>query len=627
MTVPAQDTRVTYTASGSSDTFAYPFLIQSNADLLVYVDDVEQTLTTDYTVTGVGTETGGNVVFTSAPAASSSVVIMRDMAYERTGYDYQNAGNFSAETINADLDALAMQIQQLAEKIRRAPLLSVATVLAGLAFPSPGAGQYIRWNNSGTALETAASVVDSGLFIQSGADAIERYMTAKAGDIVDGRDFGVVGNGVADDTLAIQATLNAAPANSTVYFTGVSIISDTITPPRDNVRIVGRARWVAAAATNFEYMFFGTGRTGVVVEHIEFDANKSNRSSGQTVRFMCAGFQTSTDCGFENVTARGARGYGGISAVGLVLSGCTRGYVENCKLIDCGDSSYDADGVFTSGTQNTISNSRAHNCTDTAFVIENSDFSIISGCSSYNCAAGAAVTVAGSDNRTGNAIAGLTVRNWDAPSTGGIQIGNLSGAGNLYDTSISGVVMYANTGAGYGSGAAIWVRKVGTGEAQGVEINGVEINGATYGVRVDDGDNVTVRGTIKGVSSAAVYFAGGIDHAVKSSHLQGGDYGVLTANASECDAFGNTIRGQAIGGITALNTSTVNNWMNSFKSITGVRVSKDAGATINSMGHIATQPVLTSNVLTNGVAGTLAKKIEVYDHNAASQGYLYLYDT
>ena len=265
--------------------------------------------------------------------------------------------------------------------------------------------------------------------------------------------------------------------------------------------------------------------------------------------------------------------------------------------------------------------------TDTAFVIENSDFSIISGCSSYNCAAGAAITVAGSDNRTGNAIAGLTVRNWDAPSTGGIQIGNLSGAGNLYDTSISGVIMYADTGAGYGSGAAIWVRKVGTGEAQGVEINGIEINGAAYGVRVDDGDNVTVRGTIKGVSSASVYFANGIDHAVKSSHLQGGDYGVLTANAAECDAFGNTIKGQTVGGITALNTSVINNMMNTFKSVTGSRVTKDVGATINSMGHIATQPVLTSNVLTNGVAGTLAKKVEVYDHNAASQGFLYLYTT
>lgn len=159
MTVPAQDTRVTYTASGSSDTFAYPFRILSSADLLVYVDDVLQTLTTDYTVTGVDEEDGGNVVFVDNPAADSAVVIMRDMDYGRTAFDYQTSGSFRAETINRDLDSLALQIQQLAEKISRAPLLSVATVLAGLAFPSPGAGQYIRWNDAGTALQTAAQPV------------------------------------------------------------------------------------------------------------------------------------------------------------------------------------------------------------------------------------------------------------------------------------------------------------------------------------------------------------------------------------------------------------------------------------------------------------------------------------
>jgi len=465
----------------------------------------------------------------------------------------------------------------------------------------------------------------SQLTVIATGSAYARTLADRFADVINVSNYADLVSG-GDWAAAITAAMADCPANGIVWLDGSRTIGSTLTIPADNITIMGPAKLTAKASTNFEYMLYGTGRTNCRVVNVQLDANKSNRSSGQNVRFMGAGFVSSTDCGFESVTARNARGYGGVSAVGLVLSSCTRGFVDNCTLIDCGDSSYDADGVFTSGTQNTIANSRAYNCTDTAFVIENSDYSVISGCSSYDCAAAAAITVAGNDDRRGNTVNCLVARNWDAASTGGIQIGTLSGTGNLYDTSVNDVTMYANTGSGYGSGAAIWVRKVGTGEAQGVDITGVVINGADYGIRVDDGDNVTVSSaTIKNVSSASVYFVTGVDHSVRSSHLQGGDYGVLAANAAEVDVIGNTIRGQTVGGLTALNTSTINNFMNSFKSITGTRITKDAGATVNSMGHISTQPVLTANILTSAVAGTLAKKIEVYDHNAASQGFMYLY--
>ena len=321
MTVPAQDTRVTYTASGSSDTFAYPFRILSSADLLVYVDDVLQTLTTDYTVTGVDAEDGGNVVFTADPDADATVVIMRNMDYGRTEFDYQVSGSFRAETINRDLDSLALQIQQLAEKISRAPLLSVATVLAGLAFPSPGAGQYIRWNNDGTALEAVSSTVSSGTFLASGAGAIEREANAKMGDTIDGRDYGVVGNGIADDTAAITAALAATPEYGTLRLSGVCVISDTITIPRDNITITGTAKLVAKAGTSFEYMMLATSKNKVCYARLEFDANQANRVSVQAHRFMGAGFIGCIDSEIINCKARNTLGYGGIPAVGLFAAG------------------------------------------------------------------------------------------------------------------------------------------------------------------------------------------------------------------------------------------------------------------------------------------------------------------
>lgn len=474
-------------------------------------------------------------------------------------------------------------------------------------------------------VNSPASDAASVSFTQSGAGSVARNVADVLKERIRAKDKGAVPG--TDATTALQNALNSLQPYQVLDLGGVYQISATLTIPVDNICIVN-GRLIAAAGTSFEYMIYGVGRSNVKIIDIELDANKANRAGAQNVRFMGGIFVSSTDCGFVRTTARGCRGYGGISAVGLGLSATTRCFVDNCTLVDNGDVGYDSDGVFTSGVQNLIFGSRAYNCTDTAFVIENSDYSVISACESYDCSSPAAVTLAGNDNHKGNVISGITARNWKAPSTGGIQIGCLSGTGNLYDTSVSGVVMNADTGSGYGSGAAVWVRKVGSGKAIGVDLGNLSVNGATYGVRVDDGDNVCLSGaTIKGVTSASAYFAAGVDHAVKSSHLQGGDYGILTANAAECDAFGNTIKGQSIGGIVALNNSVINNWMNSFKSITGVRVSKDAGAIINSMTHIGTQPVLTSNVLTNGVAGTLAKKVEVYDHNGASQGFLYLYAT
>lgn len=207
MTVPSQNTRVTYTASGSSDTFAYPFRILSSADLLVYIDDVLQTLTTDYSVTGVDAEDGGNVVFTSNPAAASVVVIMRDMDYGRTAFDYQNAGDFKALTVNRDFDSLAMQIQQLANLIARAPLLSVATTIASLAFPDPVAGGFIQWNSLGTALQAVATQFDGELVTSVGTSTprsqAERFLQLGAAE-----DEGAIGDGINDDYSALQAQLN-----------------------------------------------------------------------------------------------------------------------------------------------------------------------------------------------------------------------------------------------------------------------------------------------------------------------------------------------------------------------------------------------------------------------------------
>lgn len=153
MPVPAYPGPNTSTGNGVTTVFPYSFRILAEADLRVSVDDVVKTLTTHYTISGVGDASGGNVTFLTAPANGADVVIERSRAYTRTT-DYQRNGSFDEQTVDADFDAAIMLIQQLREITRRIPQLAAGTTLLDLALPSPGAGEYLRWNAGGTALET-----------------------------------------------------------------------------------------------------------------------------------------------------------------------------------------------------------------------------------------------------------------------------------------------------------------------------------------------------------------------------------------------------------------------------------------------------------------------------------------
>ena len=201
-----------YIADGTQRAFAYPFPIFASEDMQVHLDAALQT--GGYTVSGSGMTAGGTVTFDLAPDEGVQVTLLRRLPYERVT-DFLESGALPARSLNDEYDYLTACVQQLADDalmmLRYAPTdLPASSLLPGRA---ARANQLLAFDGSGNPTVTPA--IDSeGLssYVGPGAGAVRRSIRDKLADIASVRDFGAVGDGIADDTLAIQTALTAATA-------------------------------------------------------------------------------------------------------------------------------------------------------------------------------------------------------------------------------------------------------------------------------------------------------------------------------------------------------------------------------------------------------------------------------
>lgn len=109
--------------AGGETTFAYEFKILDEDDLEVIVTDTDgvsttKTLSSDYTVTGVGADEGGTVVFSVAPTSGYTVTLRRQMAYKQL-IDLVTQGGYDSDVVETALDRLTMFLQQVDELLDR----------------------------------------------------------------------------------------------------------------------------------------------------------------------------------------------------------------------------------------------------------------------------------------------------------------------------------------------------------------------------------------------------------------------------------------------------------------------------------------------------------------------------
>lgn len=158
-----------YTGNGVSNTFTMPFKIFAAADFVFTIDGVLKVFGADYALVGVGNDQF-DVVTTVPPANLSAVLGYRQISYDRLTPDYQEGGDFLADTIDKDLDRMEGQVQQTVRDLGRAVKLPI-DVLTNQLLASTIAqrvGQLLGFDSSGN----AALFAPSGI----GVAAVTAYM-------------------------------------------------------------------------------------------------------------------------------------------------------------------------------------------------------------------------------------------------------------------------------------------------------------------------------------------------------------------------------------------------------------------------------------------------------------------
>jgi hypothetical protein len=154
--------RVVFTGSAGLGPYAFSFEVLDQDDVVVYFNATSLTITTDYTVTVNANGTGSINIVTgtnvpSTPTASDQIVIVGARDIERVT-DFVTAGDLLASSLNEQLDALTIMVQQVAEENKRglrAPVYDPALVEDGgtlnMSMPSQAsrAGKVMAFDSDG----------------------------------------------------------------------------------------------------------------------------------------------------------------------------------------------------------------------------------------------------------------------------------------------------------------------------------------------------------------------------------------------------------------------------------------------------------------------------------------------
>ncbi len=246
--VPALTPYAQYIMTAGQTVVPYPFPITQDADLVVVVDGVTYPNDVGYTVAGQGNATGGTITLATAQAAGVIVTVYRDIVIERLTQIAQNSG-FSSVAFNAEFNNIYLILQQLSEKFAFVLQIPNSNNPAGVTTLTPGSyrNSYLYFDANGNpqpaqltssgpiSFEILAPIL--GLIARDAETAagVTNLITDYLRGFGDLQRYGVAGDGITDDTAALNAIFGAAWASDVTFFCESGCVFNTV----DTVTVPG----------------------------------------------------------------------------------------------------------------------------------------------------------------------------------------------------------------------------------------------------------------------------------------------------------------------------------------------------------------------------------------------------
>jgi len=214
MAISDNGTRDQYVAAAAQTIFQYTFEIFDKDDIAVEQNGTLLAEGTNYTVSGVGADAGGNITLIVGATSGDVITLYRAMVLDRVT-DYQQNGDFLADEVNDDFDRLWAAMQQVFGNsnigIRPTvddPILnSTNTELANVATRG---GKVLGFASNGT-LDYLSGVIAGGDFTDvTTTTAMVNIASPSVGDVVQTAEFstGNGGGGTYDVVLTSSVVTN-----------------------------------------------------------------------------------------------------------------------------------------------------------------------------------------------------------------------------------------------------------------------------------------------------------------------------------------------------------------------------------------------------------------------------------
>lgn len=237
--------------------YDFTFRIDDSSELLVYgitAAGVATLFVAGYTVAFDSEAEEGTVTFTAEPTAYAEILMLRSKPYTQA-VDIPIRGGFDESVIEKDgLDNVVMQIQQLKEAIDFCVKQETTAVPLTVTLPEPEDEQFLQWDGVTGRLKNAVPATLDFISVDTDVNlgtsdtavpsqkAVKTYVDNYLNTSINVLGYGALGDGVTDDTAAIQAAIDAAVASlgGTVFFpSGTYKTTSQLTVNGFSVHLVG----------------------------------------------------------------------------------------------------------------------------------------------------------------------------------------------------------------------------------------------------------------------------------------------------------------------------------------------------------------------------------------------------